>query len=78
MSKNIEAAELGKRVEAARLARNMTQAQLADGAGVTQSFVSQLERGDIANAGWRTVRDIEKALGLRHGQLTRAQQHQSN
>ena len=71
MAKDSEAVEFGNRLEAARIAAGMTQSQLADGSNVSQSFVSQVERGEIENPGWRTVRNFELALGLKPGALTR-------
>lgn len=66
----IDKKTLGQRVAIARLRVPLTQKALADKAGVTQPYVSQLEAGDIDNPGWQTIRAIESALGLRVGQLT--------
>lgn len=44
-SQQIERA-LGRRLEALRLSRNLTQADLAAAAGVSQSTIKRLERGD--------------------------------
>jgi len=70
MSERTRVQVLSDRLVEARTAKKWTQAQLAERANVTQSFISQLERGEIDNAGWITIRQIEDALGLRPGKLT--------
>lgn len=62
---------LGRRVREERTKRKMSQLALATAAGLTQSMISQIEHGGVDNAGWITVQEIERALGLRHGHLTR-------
>lgn len=69
----IDSTELGRRISAARNAHKpkLTQEELAARAGLTQSMISQLERGAIDNPGWLTIRHIEDGLDLRAGTLTR-------
>lgn len=55
----------------ARASKRLTQSALAEAAGLTQSYVSQFERGEINDASWRTIMAFEKALGLEPGYLTR-------
>lgn len=73
--------DLGARIRALRLARGETLRQLAAQAGVTESFLSQVER-DVASPSIATLRRVAVALGLSigeildqvgpHGQLVRA------
>ena len=52
----------------ARERRGLTQAALAERAGVNKSTVLRVERGDVMPS-HSTVVSLEKALGLRPGQL---------
>jgi transcriptional regulator with XRE-family HTH domain len=58
----------GKRVRVERAARGWSQLQLADLAGVSQSVISRLERGEPGLRDGRRVR-IAKALGLSAAEL---------
>lgn len=72
---------IGAGLRQARRSRSMTLRQVAHGAGVTESFLSQVER-DIASPSIATLRRIAVALGMSigeildqagpHGQLVRA------
>ena len=72
---------IGASLRAARRRRSLTLRQVADLAGVTESFLSQVER-DIASPSIATLRRIAVALGTSigvlldeagpHGQLVRA------
>lgn len=72
---------IGAGLRRARRGREMTLREVADAAGVTESFLSQVER-DIASPSIATLRRIAVALGLSigeildeagpHGQLVRA------
>ena len=74
-------AMIGASLRAVRRRRGMTLRQVADAAGVTESFLSQVER-DIASPSIATLRRIAVALGTSigvildeagpHGQLVRA------
>ena len=54
--------DLGARIRALRLARGETLRQLAAQAGVTESFLSQVERG-VASPSIASVQRIARALG---------------
>ena len=54
--------DLGARIRALRLARGQTLRRLAEDAGVTESFLSQVERG-VAAPSIATVQRIARALG---------------
>jgi transcriptional regulator with XRE-family HTH domain len=54
--------DLGARIRALRLARGATLRRLAADAGVTESFLSQVERG-VASPSIATVQRIARALG---------------
>lgn len=72
---------IGPSVRLARHRRGLTLRQVAESAGVTESFLSQVER-DIASPSIATLRNIAGALGTSigvllddagpHGQLVRA------
>jgi transcriptional regulator with XRE-family HTH domain len=55
--------ELGERLRAIRLLRRLTLRDVADAAGVSESFVSQLERGR-SNASVATLQRLAAALGI--------------
>lgn len=54
---------MGKRVRALRKARGLTQVQLAKRAGVTQSAISDIERGDTTEMMGPTLSALCAALG---------------
>src|SRR5262245_46627956 len=54
--------DLGARIRALRLARGATLRELSAQAGVTESFLSQVERG-VASPSIATVQRIARALG---------------
>jgi transcriptional regulator with XRE-family HTH domain len=60
--------ELGGRIRAYRRMRKLTLRQVADHAGVTESFLSQLERG-TSGASVSTLRLVAEALGLKVADL---------
>jgi transcriptional regulator with XRE-family HTH domain len=59
---------LGARIRALRQARQLTLRVVADRAGVTESFLSQVER-DVTSPSIATVRRIARALDLSIAQL---------
>lgn len=61
---------LPARLRKSRKAKGLSQGALARQVGVTQSYISQLERGDIGEPGSYRVASLEQALGLEHGYLT--------
>jgi transcriptional regulator with XRE-family HTH domain len=60
--------QLGTRIRALRQARRLTLRDVAERAGVTESFLSQVER-DVASPSIATVHRIARALGLSIAQL---------
>jgi transcriptional regulator with XRE-family HTH domain len=60
--------ELGTRIRTLRQARRMTLRALASRAGVTESFLSQVER-DVTSPSIASVQRIARALDLSVGQL---------
>jgi len=59
---------LGERLRSARRARGMTLRALAERAGVTESFLSQVER-DVSSPSIASLQRICRALGLSIAQL---------
>ena len=55
-------ARIGKRVREVRCSKKITQADLARGAGLTQQFVSRIERG-TENVSLDTIERIQKYIG---------------
>ena len=55
--------ELGKRIKAIRQTRNMTAKELASHAGISPSYLSEVERGVSAIAGVKLLR-IARYLGV--------------
>lgn len=60
--------QLGTRIRALRQARHLTLRDVAERAGVTESFLSQVER-DVTSPSIATVQRIARALDLSIGQL---------
>jgi transcriptional regulator with XRE-family HTH domain len=60
--------QLGARIRALRHSRSMTLRELADAAGVTESFLSQVER-EVASPSIASVQRIAGALGLAIAEL---------
>jgi transcriptional regulator with XRE-family HTH domain len=60
--------QLGSRIRALRQARRLTLRALATRAGVTESFLSQVER-DVTNPSIASVQRIARGLDLSVGQL---------
>jgi transcriptional regulator with XRE-family HTH domain len=59
---------LGRRVRTLREARRLSLRQLAEGANVSESFLSQVERG-VANPSVASLRRLADALGTSVGSL---------
>jgi transcriptional regulator with XRE-family HTH domain len=66
--RELDASELGEMIRGRRLARKMSLAQVAKQAGVSTSFVSQVERG-VANPTLSTLKSLVEALGSSVGAL---------
>jgi len=64
----LDASELGEMIRRRRIARKMSLAQVAKQAGVSTSFVSQVERG-VANPTLSTLKSLTEALGSSVGAL---------
>ncbi|MHB1876174.1 MAG: helix-turn-helix domain-containing protein [Streptosporangiaceae bacterium] len=64
--------DVGVRLRQVRLARRLTLRDVARAAGISESFLSQLERGR-ANASVATLRRVAAALGLGIGDLFAAE-----
>ena len=60
--------QLGTRIRSLRQARHLTLRDVADRAGVTESFLSQVER-DVTSPSIATVHRVAQALGLSISQL---------
>ena len=67
--------EVGERLRAIRLLRRLTLREVADAAGVSESFVSQLERGR-SSASVATLQRLAAAVGIEISDLF-AEQRQS-
>jgi transcriptional regulator with XRE-family HTH domain len=66
--------ELGERLRAIRLLRRLTLREVAAAAGVSESFVSQLERGR-SSASVATLQRLAAALGIEISDLFAAEPH---
>mgnify|MGYP001578886324 FL=1 len=62
---------IGAQVAKAREERGWNQKELAQRAGLAQSEISYIERGERPNPGIASLVALEKALGLEHGTLSR-------
>ncbi len=60
--------DLGRKVRSLREAKGLSLRALAEGAGVSESFVSQVERG-VANPSVASLRRLSAALGASVGSL---------
>src|SRR5579875_3510847 len=60
--------DVGSRLREVRRARRRTLRHVADAAGISESFLSQIERGH-SNASVATLRRIASVLGVRIGDL---------
>jgi transcriptional regulator with XRE-family HTH domain len=66
--------ELGERLRAIRLLRRLTLREVAESAGVSESFVSQLERGR-SSASVATLQRLAAAVGIEISDLFAGEQH---
>jgi len=67
-ARNSAVHEIGARLRAARKRRGLSTGQVAEAAGLTRGFLSQLER-DLTSASLGTIARICDALGIRVGEL---------
>lgn len=59
-----DVALLQKRIVATRARRKLTLQQVADGSGLSKSYVWELEKGSISNPTIRAVWSVAGALGV--------------
>lgn len=59
------------RLQARRKKAGHTRVALAELAGVSRAMVGALELGEKLAPSWKITGRLERALGLRHGDLTR-------
>ena len=57
--------QLGQAIKRFRTKRGLTQAQLAESAGVSQPYLSQLEAGAKERPAVQIVQKLAKALGVK-------------
>lgn len=55
--------DVGQRLRRIRLARKLTLSKVADSAGISEGFLSQIERG-VGNASIATLRSVAAVLGV--------------
>ena len=67
---DVELQKIGSRVKQARLAKHMTQQQLAEAAGISISFLSNIENGR-QSMNLRALITISEALGVSADRLIR-------
>jgi transcriptional regulator with XRE-family HTH domain len=60
---------LGQKVKAIRSRRGLTQVELAAKAGLTQGYLTQLERGIRTNPSLDILQRLAKALKVKVGEL---------
>lgn len=61
--------EMWEALQKHRKAKKYTQAQLAEGAGITQAYVSRLENGQDKNPTKEVIESLAQALGVKAGVL---------
>lgn len=59
-----EEVPVGERLRSLRRARRLTLRTVAENAGISEGYLSQVERGTAANPSIATLQQISKALGL--------------
>lgn len=68
----MDGTRLGRRVQEERARYNWNVSELARRAGLSESYVGRVERGDVASPGIEAVEKITLALGLTTDELTGA------
>lgn len=61
--------KLGKRIQRLRRERQMSQRELADKAGISQGYLSQLEAGEVKVPGFKTVMGLSESLNVSYYDL---------
>jgi transcriptional regulator with XRE-family HTH domain len=62
---------LGERVRARRKALHLSQEEIARRAGVSLNLVNRVERGEIMDPHYSTLRSLAKGLGVRIEELVK-------
>jgi transcriptional regulator with XRE-family HTH domain len=65
MSQNRTMKPLAQRLVLSRIDLDITQGELAQRAGISQSYLSRIERGRISDVAMATVEALARALGVR-------------
>lgn len=63
---------MGEKIKEARLKLNMNQVEFAEKVGVSQSFISQLEKS-LRYGDYKTIQNISNILGIEYSELTDVQ-----
>lgn len=56
--------DFGKKVRQRRKKEGMNQKELAEKAGISRTYLSEIERGEAQNISFRVVEKLEEVLGL--------------
>ena len=54
----------GMRVQEKRQEEGMSQAELAEKAGISRNYLSQIERGEAVNLSWQVKKKLADTLGI--------------
>ncbi len=60
----MEAKTFADRVNEARMRSGKSQAKLADEAGISRNYLSQIERGEAQNLSWQVKTNLAEVLGI--------------
>ena len=69
------AESFGERVRKRREQEGLSQAELADKAGISRTYLSEIERGRATNLSWKVVEGLAAALGLSIEPESRVEEH---
>lgn len=56
--------DFGSRIRKGRLSQNLSQTDLAKKAGISRTYLSQIERGESANLSWQVRKSLSEVLGI--------------
>ena len=56
--------EFGNRIRKERISQGLNQVELANKAGISRTYLSQIERGESANLSWQVRKSLADALGV--------------
>jgi len=65
--------QFGERVRERRIQEGLSQADLAEKAGISRTYLSEIERGLATNLSWKVVEGLAAELGLRVEQEAHAE-----